>query len=208
MESGIYLIRNKTNGKVYVGKTKNFKQRWYQYEYDYKKQRVGHVNHYLLNSMNKYGFSNFEFSVLEYCSLDKCSERELYWMIYYNSFDPEFGYNLRIDTSSGMIVHELTSIKISERLKNEWSSGVRSEHSSKMKESWSNRDRGGQSDVMTKNLTKYTYRVTDNFGNTEELLHRQLKERGLANVISEFHRKKTDKVKWKQYTIERISVND
>lgn len=208
MGSGIYLIRNKINGKVYVGKTKNFKQRWYQYEYDYKKQRVEHINQYLLSSMNKYGFYNFEFSVLEYCSLDKCSERELYWMTYYNSFDPEFGYNLRVDTSTGMVVHELTSIKISERLKREWSNGTRSEHSNKMKESWSNRNRSTQSDIMTKNLTKYVYKVIDDLGNTEELLHRQLKELGLANVISEFHRKKTDKVKWKQYTIERVRINE
>lgn len=208
MESGIYMIRNKINGKVYIGKTKNFKQRWSQYEYDYKKQRTGHINRYLLNSMNKYGFSNFEFSVLEYCKIEDCSERELHWMICYKSFDQDFGYNLRVDTSSGMIVHELTSCKISERLKKEWSSGVRSDHSSKMKESWSNRDRSDQSDIMTKNLTKYVYRVTDNFGNTEELLHKQLNERGLANVVSEFHRKKTDKVKWKQYIIERVRINE
>ena len=75
MKSGIYKIRNLINNKVYIGKTKNFKKRFSQYVYDFREKRGSCINEHLMNAMIKYGFDNFEFSILEVCCVDECSER-------------------------------------------------------------------------------------------------------------------------------------
>lgn len=211
MNSGIYAVINKVNGKVYIGKTKNFKRRFYQYEYDYRNQRVEHINNYLLASMNKHGFDNFEFKVVEYCSVEMCKERELFWMIEYQSLNKEKGYNLRSDSSSGMITHPDTSIKISNRLKLEWENGSRDSHGDKLKESWSrgDRDKSEQSERMSKNLTKYDYIVNDTTSlEVKSVKYKQLKELGLAGVLGKFAETKSDKVMFKGFNIERVRAND
>lgn len=88
--SCIYIIRNLINGKAYIGQTKNFAQRKAAHKYE---ARRGDKRH-LYVSMRKYGIENFEFSILEECSLDILSEREQYWVDVYDTFNPEKGYNL------------------------------------------------------------------------------------------------------------------
>lgn len=56
--------------------------------------RNNHSPHILLQrSWNKHGGKAFVFQVLEWCSPDKCLEREQHWIDYYRSADPRFGYN-------------------------------------------------------------------------------------------------------------------
>ena len=64
-----------------------------------------------------------------------------------------------------MVTSNFTSSKISNRLKKEWSSGVRDGHSSKLVKAWSNRDREFQSCVMSKALTKYYYTIDGDINN-------------------------------------------
>ena len=134
--SGVYLITNTVNGKVYVGKTKDFYKRYCQYVSDVRARVNGRINDYLMNAFVKHGFEAFRFSVIEELEVEKCAERELYWIGFYNATKREFGYNLRTDSSSGMIVHPDTSVKISNQLKQEWASGARDDHSMKMMENW------------------------------------------------------------------------
>ena len=47
-------------------------------------------------------------------------------MEYFESTNPEKGYNLRMDSSTGMVTHPSTSKKISTRIKKEYATGVRS----------------------------------------------------------------------------------
>jgi group I intron endonuclease len=124
--SGIYEIRNKLNNKVYVGKTVNFSRRYTAYKGGFKKQDVRKINQRFLNSINKYGPENFTFSVIEACPVELLAERELAWMEYFESTNPEKGYNLRMDSSTGMVTHPSTSKKISTRIKKEYDTGVRS----------------------------------------------------------------------------------
>lgn len=67
---GIYGIRNKINGKIYVGKTTmNFGDRWDNHR---ACLRGGyHGNKYLQRSWNKYGEDNFEFIILVNCVNDE-----------------------------------------------------------------------------------------------------------------------------------------
>jgi group I intron endonuclease len=64
--SGVYIILNKINGKVYVGSALNIKSRLYNHKRDLKNNI--HVNKYLQNAWNKYEENNFEFNVILYCS--------------------------------------------------------------------------------------------------------------------------------------------
>ena len=130
--TGIYRIVNTTNGKVYIGKTLNFYKRFYQHRYAYNAGISKCINDYLRNSISKYGIESFVFEIVEITTVEALAERELFWMLEYKSTDRNYGYNLRLDSSTGMVTHELTRKKISERLRKEWRDGKRSAHRDKM----------------------------------------------------------------------------
>lgn len=202
---GIYKITNTVNGKCYIGRTKCFYQRCGQYIHDFNKRNINHINDYMYNSMEKYGFDKFIFRVIEICDVDHQQERENFWMDYFDSHNSMIGYNLRKDTLGGMQTHPNTSRKISERLKVEWESGVRDGHSDKLKASWDYRDREAQSALMSKNLTKYSY-VIKSLDFSETVFYTRLKELGLHGCIGKFAKYKTDVVDFKGYRIERIRL--
>lgn len=202
-KSGIYQIRNTVNNKVYIGKTKCFYKRYCQYVSDVRNDTSDRLNTYIRNAFKKYGFDAFEFSVLEFCSVEECSDRELHWMLVANCTNKEYGYNLRMDSSTGMIVHEETSEKIRNNLKKQWSDGVRDSHSLKLKESWQFRNREEQSILFSQTLTKYEYVVTYSDGLQNTMCYAGLVENGYKSVVSKFHRKQTDTVTFKDVSIER-----
>ncbi len=116
--SGIYMIKNLKNNKVYIGKSINIYERIRQHINLLNKESLDE-NRYLINSWNKYGRSNFEYVVLEDVEKnDKLlKERELYYMLLYNSLDREKGYNLRMDSDTKCVVSEETRLKMSQRKK-------------------------------------------------------------------------------------------
>lgn len=63
--SGIYKIRNKTNGKFYIGSSCDIWGRFYNHRSQLN--RNIHDNQYLQNAWNKYGESEFEFVVMKKC---------------------------------------------------------------------------------------------------------------------------------------------
>lgn len=128
-KSGIYKILNLVNGKVYIGKTINFRKRYVAYKGAYKKQDKRKINEYFLNSIKKHKPENFIFSALEVCPIDLLADRELYWMLFYSSTETDKGYNLRMDSSTGMVVHQSTREKISTRIKKEYAEGIRTSES-------------------------------------------------------------------------------
>jgi group I intron endonuclease len=93
---GIYGLRNKVNGKWYVGQSVDVLKRWARYSVcDCRKQRK------LYNALKKYGYDNFEKVILEKCdSIEWILDyREMYWIRYLNSI--KIGYNLTEGGSSG-----------------------------------------------------------------------------------------------------------
>lgn len=113
LTKGVYCIENKVNGKKYIGKSVNIEARLsthksYLKRVEYPKK---HCNRHLWSSVRKYGLDNFKFYVIE--ELDSndegfFSDRELYWIDFYNTTDRNYGYNLRRDSSTKMFVHEET----------------------------------------------------------------------------------------------------
>lgn len=87
----IYLIKNKVNKKVYVGQTvRSFSERIQNY-------KNGQGNDYINNSINKYGWDNFEFSIIDNAeTIQELNEKEIKYIKQYNSNNKEFGYNIEI----------------------------------------------------------------------------------------------------------------
>lgn len=89
--SGIYKIENKVNGKIYVGSSKDIKNRWMQHKRELNKNTHHSVK--LQRAWNKYGEENFEFSILEECAEDKRLYLEQYYIDKFKSFFE--GYNCK-----------------------------------------------------------------------------------------------------------------
>lgn len=118
-QSGIYMITNKINSKVYVGSTHEFIGRWRTHRS--LLNRNEHFNKHLQASWNKYGSENFELSVLEVIDMSLhddiyLTERESYYIQLYKSTDRKFGYNTIADTvtNSGYKWNEESRKKYSE----------------------------------------------------------------------------------------------
>lgn len=86
----IYKITNDINGKIYIGKTElTIEKRFNEHCRDaYKTQEEQRP---LYRAMKKYGINHFHIEVVEECSLENSSQREKYWIEYYDSYGN--GYN-------------------------------------------------------------------------------------------------------------------
>lgn len=113
MKYVVYIIQNKINLKIYIGKTgaNPYSKRWAQHlkiarnPKAYKAMPVQYAIH-------KYGEENFTFTLLEeFDSADECSEAEIFWIQLLRSWDDEFGYNLTLG-GEGTIPTELTREKM------------------------------------------------------------------------------------------------
>lgn len=97
--TGIYAIKNKINGKVYVGSSSDIKYRWKSHLNSLKRNKS---NKKLQNAWNKYGKKNFTFEILKVLPKDiSTCDLEFYEEIYIgilNSVD--CGYNVRGHASS------------------------------------------------------------------------------------------------------------
>lgn len=100
MSAGIYGIRNKVNGKIYVGSSKNIKSRWATHKHKLKKNI--HHSIKLQNAWNKYGAESFEFFVIqEVVDESKLFDIEQEFMDLYQCWKSECGYNINPVAWSG-----------------------------------------------------------------------------------------------------------
>ena len=124
----IYRIRNKVNGKCYVGQTKEqkgFDDRYYcsgeGIERVYKchkhlKEHNKSYNKHLLGSIEKYGFEAFEINkCLDYAfSLEELNVKEKVYIQLYDSFENGYNETLGGEGKEGCCHSEETKTKISE----------------------------------------------------------------------------------------------
>ena len=110
IKSGIYIIKNLINNKLYVGSAININNIWDKHISDLKLNK--HHSIKLQRAWNKYGSINFKFDVLEFCIDEKLLIQEQYWIdnleVYKN------GYNCRPKANSnfGLNFTEEHKIKI------------------------------------------------------------------------------------------------
>ena len=90
--SGIYKITRLKTGEVYIGKSTNVKSRFA--EHCKTAYGVGSIAHSILHTtIRKDGVENFTFELLEEVPKEKLTEREKYWINFYNS--KNYGLNER-----------------------------------------------------------------------------------------------------------------
>lgn len=82
---GIYKITNKIDGKVYIGQSNDIERRIREH----KRTRTETIDDYI----NVLGVENFDFEILEECSLDNLDSKEQEYVEKYNS--RQEGYNIQ-----------------------------------------------------------------------------------------------------------------
>ena len=85
--TGIYIIRNSINNKVYIGRSTDIHRRWMTHLRDARKGENSKVH----IAMRELGIENFYLEVLEECSLSELNKREQYYIEKFNSWAN--GYN-------------------------------------------------------------------------------------------------------------------
>lgn len=102
----IYIHRNKINNKVYIGQTKNPKERW--------KPKNYRNNPHFYSAIKQYGWSNFEHIVFASgLSLEEANKMERLMIAFYDTKNQSVGYNLRSGGDSGGALAEETKEKLS-----------------------------------------------------------------------------------------------
>ena len=113
MSSGIYQIYCKTNEKVYIGQTNNFKRRFAEHKKLLNSKKMKHHCIHLKRAWQLYGASQFEFKILEECIIEKLNEREQF---YINFFGKEKLFNIGLIAESPK-----RGVKLSDETKNKLS---------------------------------------------------------------------------------------
>ena len=112
MTSGIYEIRNMTNGNRYIGSSSDLKSRRRTH---FSELRTGiHGSPHIQNAFNLYGEAQFEFTVLYECDvseLERCEQEEI------DLLKPEYNHRLVVNTNRGLKNSEETRRKLSAALK-------------------------------------------------------------------------------------------
>ncbi len=92
-KTGVYLITNKVDGRVYVGSAshRGIRARWSNHLSDLRKGC--HTNKHLQGAWNRDGEVCFAFGVLEFCSPEDCLVREQWWIDRLDAANPNWGYN-------------------------------------------------------------------------------------------------------------------
>jgi len=88
----VYMIKNKLDGKVYIGQTRQtLNARMRSHRYHVKKG----THHHLYNAIRKYGWENFEYEHLIDCeTIDELNNIEIEKIQKFKSNNREFGYNI------------------------------------------------------------------------------------------------------------------
>ena len=110
----IYKIENLVNGIVYIGQTRTgFKSRLNAHLRLLRKGE--HQNEYLQRAWNKYGESNFEYSLIEVCSLTELDDLEIKWIEHYRNLSGV--YNLDGGGLKNKTISPSTRLKMSKSVR-------------------------------------------------------------------------------------------
>ena len=98
----IYKTTNLINNKIYIG----------QDSHNTPKYLGSGLN--IIKSIKKYGKENFQKITLEECDRELLNDREQYWIAYYDSMNPEIGYNLTSGGNQAFEMSNETKLKMSQ----------------------------------------------------------------------------------------------
>lgn len=75
---GIYKITSPSK-RIYIGQSRNIDKRWYTYKTSHFK-----TQYRLYSSIQKYGYENHIFEIIEQCEIEDLNIRERYWQDFYD----------------------------------------------------------------------------------------------------------------------------
>ena len=96
--SGVYQIRCKRNGKIYVGSAVNVQARWDKHRRELR--RGSHPNPYMQHAWKLYGEVSFELLVLEYVDAARLLETEQRWIDQTGCTDHHIGFNVKLEATT------------------------------------------------------------------------------------------------------------
>ncbi len=153
MASGIYVIRNGVNGKMYVGSALDIARRHAKHRYQLRTGK--HPSKHLNAAWKKYGEDAFEFATLEECDSTVLLEREQFWM---DKLHPAYNKRLIAENNLGVahtsehktymhhVIKEWATSdegrrQLSENSKQGWSADKRAARIQALKEVWTDEKR-------------------------------------------------------------------
>lgn len=160
MQTGIYIIKNTVNSRVYIGSAIDFRIRKNKHITHLNKNI--HCNKKLQRFVNKYGIDKLVFSLIELCSKDNLLNREQFYINDYNAV--KNGFNI-LPTAGNWLNHkhsQKTKDKISKVKKGIPSTGMLGKtHTSETKNKISIKAKGRKQSVETieKRVAKNTGKV-------------------------------------------------
>jgi group I intron endonuclease len=203
LKGGIYAIRCKPTGKVYIGSAVVFTVRWKAHANALAANR--HHSYRLQRAWNKYGPDAFAFEVIERVEPERLIEREQFHIDAFRSAVPSIGFNIRPNAASalGMVTSEETKAKLRAIPKTDEQRRAVAE---------SNRTRAYSDETRTKHAEAFKKRIVDDEflrkireGQSRPETRRKLSEAHKGLVQSEETRaKRSAKLKGRTYSPETI----
>ena len=134
--TGVYQIKNKVNGKTYIGSSINIEERFINHKRNLI--RGTHKNSKLQNAYNKYGSKKFIFEIIEICFKETLHEREQEWIdsTQYNMGLFGVGYNINCKADR---VNFTPEVKLKMKINHKGSTGISCSEDKKRKISIANK---------------------------------------------------------------------
>ncbi|MGL5051516.1 MAG: GIY-YIG nuclease family protein, partial [Fusobacteriaceae bacterium] len=161
MKSGIYLIVNNNNGRVYVGQSKNVKTRIAVHKRELKKNT--HPNSYMRNDYNKYLGKNFKFEILEKCSIEKLDIKEKNWISLLGSVERDKGYNRESGGTTGKVYDDERIASI----KGKGNPMYGKNHSSEAKDNIRNANRGNNNKLSLEAVKEVKIKLAEGYNQSQ-----------------------------------------
>ena len=92
--TGVYVLENVHNDKLYVGMSVNIGQRILSHVYAAKRGENYQDNLHVYNAVRAYGLHSFRVYVLETCERAELAACEKWWIARFDATDPDVGYNV------------------------------------------------------------------------------------------------------------------
>lgn len=99
MSTGIYIIKNKINNKVYIGQSLNIERRWKQHLYSGISKTAQDSYSKLHLAMKELGINNFYYEILEETEQELLTSREDYYINFYDSIKNGYNYQSAKETT-------------------------------------------------------------------------------------------------------------
>ena len=188
----IYLITNNINNKKYVGQTiRSFHDRIREY-------KKGFSNGYLNNAFNKYGWDNFEFSIIDTAtSLKELNEKEIKYIQQYKSNQKEFGYNIESGGGNAIpnteTLEKMSRSHIGIKQTNNWVNKRIAKAGSEDAKKYGKSKTEEEKKILSENSTKFWLGKNRN-EETKRKISETKKEQGLSDKQKEVLCKKVYKI--------------